>query len=62
VSRGDGSGGAGRPDAIVADARAQGVLWVNAAGNYAQEHWSGTFFDPDLNDENDDFHDFPGRR
>jgi subtilisin family serine protease len=60
VSRGDGSGGAGTPDAIVADARAQGVLWVNAAGNFAQEHWSGTFFDPDLDDENDDFHDFQG--
>jgi subtilisin family serine protease len=60
VSRGDGNGGAGTPDAIVADARAQGVLWVNAAGNFAEEHWSGTFFDPDLDDEGDDFHDFPG--
>src|SRR5262249_34344358 len=28
-SRGDGSGGPGTPDAIVADARAHGILWVN---------------------------------
>jgi subtilase family protein len=49
TSRGDGSGGPGTPDAFVADARAQGVLWVNAAGNYGQEHWSGTFSDPDGN-------------
>ena len=33
TSRGDGPGGAGTPDAIVADARAHGILWVNAAGN-----------------------------
>lgn len=43
TSRGDGTGAAGTPDAIVADARANGVLWVNAAGNEAQQHWSGTF-------------------
>jgi subtilisin family serine protease len=30
-------------DAIVADARASGILWVNAAGNEAQNHWSGSF-------------------
>lgn len=54
LSRGDGSGAAGTPDAIVADARAQGVLWVNAAGNYAQVHWSGTYSDPD----DDGWHNF----
>ena len=42
TSRGDGSGGPGTPDAIVADARAHGILWVNAAGDSTQ-HWSGTF-------------------
>jgi ABC-type oligopeptide transport system substrate-binding subunit len=42
-SRGDGSGGPGTPDAVVADARANGILWVNAAGNYADLHWSGPF-------------------
>jgi hypothetical protein len=42
-SRGDGSGGPGSPDAIAADAAANGILWVNAAGNDAQAHWSGTF-------------------
>jgi hypothetical protein len=47
TSRGDGSGSAGSPDAIVAEARAQGVLWINAAGNYGDTHWSGTF-DGDL--------------
>jgi hypothetical protein len=44
-SRGDGSGAAGTPDAIAADARANGILWVNSAGNQAQRHWSGTFVD-----------------
>ena len=42
TSRGDGSGAAGTPDAIVADAQAHGVLWVNAAGNYGEDHWSGS--------------------
>ncbi|MGH2462394.1 MAG: S8 family serine peptidase [Candidatus Limnocylindria bacterium] len=49
TSRGDGSGAIGTPDAIVADARANGILWVNAAGNHAQRHWSGTFSDPNAN-------------
>jgi hypothetical protein len=44
-SRGDGSGAAGTPDATVADANANGILWVNAAGNQAQQHWSGSFVD-----------------
>ena len=33
TSRGDGTGAAGTPDAIVASARTDGILWVNAAGN-----------------------------
>ncbi|PWU24630.1 MAG: hypothetical protein C5B48_05410 [Candidatus Rokuibacteriota bacterium] len=40
--RGDGSGVVG---AAAADARANGILWVNAAGNHAQGHWSGNFVD-----------------
>ena len=44
--RGDGKGGPGTIDGIVEDARANGILWVNAAGNQAQSHWSGTFNDP----------------
>jgi subtilisin family serine protease len=38
--RGDGTGPIG---AVVSDARAAGILWVNAAGNEAPTHWSGTF-------------------
>ena len=46
AGRGDGSVGfPGSPDATVADARANGILWINAAGNEAQTHWSGTFAD-----------------
>ena len=47
TSRGDGSGAQGTPDAIVADARANGILWVNAAGNHSIGHWQGTFVDTD---------------
>jgi subtilisin family serine protease len=43
--RGDGSGPAGTPDDTVRQARNQGILWVNAAGNHAEKHWSGTFDD-----------------
>ena len=42
---GDGSGGVGTVDAVVAAARAHGVLWVNAAGNEARHYWRGTFSD-----------------
>jgi subtilisin family serine protease len=42
-SRGDGLGGPGTPEGIVANAVASGITWVNAAGNQAQRHWSGTF-------------------
>jgi Ca2+-binding RTX toxin-like protein len=63
TSRGDGSGGPGSPDAIAADAQANGILWVNSAGNYARSHWGGAFSDPDGNgihnwsgaDEGNDF-------
>lgn len=56
-SRGDSSGAADTPAGIVADARAAGILWVNAAGNRAQQHWSGTFSDGD----GDGWHEFaPG--
>jgi hypothetical protein len=54
TSRGDGSGGAGTPDGIVEDARNNGILWVNSAGNSAQRHWTGTFSSAD----GDEFHNF----
>ncbi|CAE6487040.1 exported hypothetical protein [Candidatus Nitrosotenuis uzonensis] len=38
----------------VNQAKNSGILWVNAAGNYAIKHWQGTFSDSDL----DDFHNF----
>ena len=44
---GDGSGGPGTPDRIIADARTHGVLWINAAGNEVRHHWRGTFVDAD---------------
>jgi len=42
-SRGDGLGGPGTAEGIVANAVASGITWVNSAGNQAQRHWSGTF-------------------
>lgn len=53
-SRGDDTAAIDTPAGIVADARAAGILWVNAAGNRAQQHWSGAFADSD----GDDWHDF----
>jgi subtilisin family serine protease len=53
TSRGDGSGGPETPEGIVAAARAAGILWVNAAGNRAQQHWSGTLVDADANGWNE---------
>ena len=38
--RDDGGGPVG---AVVADARANGILWVNSAGNEAMTHWSGSY-------------------
>ena len=51
--RGDGNGPTNTPDGIAADAHAHGVLWVNAAGNEARDHWTGTFTDSDANGWND---------
>jgi hypothetical protein len=45
TSRGDGTGTPGTPDATAAHANAAGMLWVNAAGNEAETHWTGTFLD-----------------
>ncbi len=53
-ARGDGSGGPGTPDAIVADAASEGILWVNSAGNAAQTHYQGSFTDTNA----DKFHEF----
>jgi PASTA domain len=46
-SRGDGADAPGYPDSVIADARAAGILWVNAAGNHGDQHWSGTYSDGD---------------
>jgi subtilisin family serine protease len=53
TGRGDGSGPPDTPEGIVAAARAAGILWVNAAGNRAQQHWSGTFADSNANGWNE---------
>ena len=37
----------------VDDARDNGILWINAAGNEAQKHWQGTFYDVDRDDRHD---------
>ena len=56
TSRGDGLGEVGTPDHAVARAAAAGIVWVNAAGNYAQLQYRG-LFDPGDNG----YHDFsPG--
>ena len=49
---GDGAGTASGvfaelPDGIARKARERGIVWVNAAGNDALNHWSGTLADPD---------------
>ncbi|MEO6886597.1 MAG: S8 family serine peptidase, partial [Jatrophihabitantaceae bacterium] len=44
-SRGDGSGSASSAAHAVMTARRAGVLWIQSAGNNAQEHWSGTLAD-----------------
>jgi len=51
------------PDDVAHRAFNSGALWVNAAGNFGQSHWSGNFSDPDGNrwenfsgtDEGNDF-------
>jgi hypothetical protein len=47
TGRGDGSGGAGTPDAIVSKAADAGILWINSAGNFGRAHWGGAFEDSD---------------
>lgn len=44
VTPGDGTG---KFAAMAARARAAGVLWVTAAGNYREQHWSGQWADAD---------------
>ncbi|HEU5268897.1 MAG TPA: S8 family serine peptidase [Jatrophihabitans sp.] len=44
-TRGDGNGGANTTELAVKTARQAGVLWVQSAGNSAQDHWSGTLLD-----------------
>ncbi|MFB6285515.1 MAG: S8 family serine peptidase, partial [Candidatus Bipolaricaulia bacterium] len=39
--------GTGPVDALVRDVRERGVLWVNAAGNQARQHWIGQAVDRD---------------
>lgn len=46
-SRGDGTGGAGTTEQAVADAKAAGVLWIQSAGNSAEDHWAGNLTDAD---------------
>ena len=46
-SRGDGYGPATTSERAVRAAREAGVLWIQASGNGAQDHWSGTFADAD---------------
>lgn len=39
--------GTGFIDGLAARARASNILWINAAGNHAQQHWEGAFRDAD---------------
>jgi hypothetical protein len=41
--------GTGPIDDDVAYAASQGLAWASSAGNSAQDHWTGQFFDPDGN-------------
>ncbi len=41
---------------IANDANANGILWVNSAGNSAQRHWQGMF----TNSDSDKYHEFTG--
>ena len=50
---GDGTGSLG---AILQTARDGGIVWVNSAGNYAENHWGGAFDDLDA----DGYLDFAG--
>ena len=44
-SRGDGFGSSTSSERAVKVAREAGVLWIQASGNGAQDHWSGSFAD-----------------
>ena len=46
-SRGDGSGGTNTTEQAVHDAKAAGVLWIQSAGNSAEDHWAGKLLDAD---------------
>jgi hypothetical protein len=46
--------GTGAVSAAASRAATAGILWVSAAGNLAQRHWSGTFTDANANS----WHDF----
>lgn len=46
--------GTGLVCGIADDARSHGILWVNAAGNWAKKHYQGFFLDGD----DDGWHDF----
>ncbi|MBP6015695.1 MAG: S8 family serine peptidase [Candidatus Promineofilum sp.] len=49
--------GSGRFAVMAQKARAAGILWTTAAGNYRETHWSGAFIDSD----GDGFHEYaPG--
>lgn len=48
--------GAGTVNEIIRRAERAGVVWVQAAGNYGNTHWTGMFNDPDGNG----FHNFAG--
>lgn len=39
--------GTGQISNIAADAYDHGTIWINSAGNYAQTHWKGEFYDTD---------------
>ena len=54
TSRGDGTGGPGTPEYDVANARAHGIVWANAAGN-TNDHWNGTFTPNAMDDHFNDF-------
>jgi len=45
ASRGDGYGAPGSSELAVKTAREAGVLWVQASGNSAADHWPGTLAD-----------------
>jgi hypothetical protein len=61
--RGDGTGLSGSVPQTAARARQHGILWINSAGNYVPQHWSGTLADANhdqfLDIGNDDENAYP---